>query len=64
MKAIWNKPRKDTVNVTVVNPRAAGLEYGNYAYASIASFVLPTLHLKAVRNNEYKQRYCYNTAAN
>ncbi|KAF1934673.1 hypothetical protein EJ02DRAFT_318242, partial [Clathrospora elynae] len=57
-KNTWNKPR---TNVTITG--AAGPRYGNYVYASIAS-VSPNLLSKAISNNEYKQRYCYDTAAN
>jgi hypothetical protein len=33
--------------------------YSNHAYISITSFVLQTILQKAVQNNDYKQRYCY-----
>jgi hypothetical protein len=64
MKATWNKPRTNTANVTIANTGTAGLSYGNYVYATISTTVSPTLLSKAVNNNEYKQRYCYDTAAN
>ncbi|KAF1945553.1 hypothetical protein EJ02DRAFT_314618, partial [Clathrospora elynae] len=61
MKATWNKPRTNTANVTITG--AAGSRYGKYVYASIAS-VSPNLLSNAISNNGYKQRYCYDTAAN
>jgi hypothetical protein len=39
-------------------------QYSNHAYTSITSFVSQTILQKAVQNNDYKQRYCYDTAAN
>jgi hypothetical protein len=40
------------------------LAYSTYTYTTIASFVSPTILAKAVANNYYKQRFCYDTATN
>jgi hypothetical protein len=33
-------------------------------YSTITTLVSPTILQKAVSNQDYKKRYCYNTAAN
>jgi hypothetical protein len=57
-----------TANVTVasssLNAALTNLAYSTYTYTTIASFVSPTILAKAVANNYYKQRFCYDTAAN
>jgi hypothetical protein len=53
-----------TANVTVATPQAASSGYSNHVYASIATFVSPNLLSKAANDKQYKQRYCYDTAAN
>jgi hypothetical protein len=57
-----------TANVTVagssLNAALTNSTYSTYTYTTIASFVSPTILAKAVTNNYYKQRFCYDTAAN
>jgi hypothetical protein len=57
-----------TANVTVagssLNAALTNSTYSTYTYTTIASFVSPTILAQAVANNHYKQRFCYNTAAN
>jgi hypothetical protein len=57
-----------TANVTIasssLNATLTNLTYSTYIYTTIASFVSPTILAKAVANNYYKQRFCYNTATN
>jgi hypothetical protein len=57
-----NKPNTATTNVTIASQNDDN--FSSHVYTSIVSFVSPTLLSKAVKNNDYKQRFCYDTAAN
>jgi len=56
------------VTIASTNDGAQDDRYSAHVYTTINSiasaFVSPTLLKKAVTNQDYKQRYCYDTAAN
>jgi hypothetical protein len=62
------RPTNSTANVTVagssLNAAPTNSTYSTYTYTTIASFISPTILAQAVANNHYKQRFCYDTAAN